>query len=119
MKRPPGYGGRCYNAKIEQKITPWEVEGAVVDGETRGIDYDKLINQFGTRKITTETLERFKAVTEAEPHPFFEERCVFSERDLENLCLSMSTASLFLVHGRGTVRFHSFGSYVPLNSPDG
>lgn len=30
----------------EQKITPWEVEGAVVDGKSMGIDYDKLISQF-------------------------------------------------------------------------
>ena len=66
------------NAKTEQKITPWEVEGAVVDGETQGIDYDKLINQFGTRKITTETLERFKAVTGAEPHPFLKRGVFFS-----------------------------------------
>ena len=49
--------------ETEQKITPWEVEGAVVDGEAQGIDYDKLITQFGTKRIGEETLARFKEVT--------------------------------------------------------
>ena len=90
------------NAKTEQKITPWEVEGAVVDGETQGIDYDKLINQFGTRKITTETLERFKAVTGAEPHPFLKRGVFFSERDLEKiLSLYEHGEPFFLYTGRG------------------
>ncbi|KAJ9076765.1 tryptophan--tRNA ligase [Entomophthora muscae] len=38
-------------AKTDQKVTPWEVEGEIgEDGEKKGIDYDKLINQFGTKK---------------------------------------------------------------------
>ncbi|KAF6012371.1 tryptophan--tRNA ligase [Brettanomyces bruxellensis] len=49
--------------EAEQKITPWEVEGAVVNGEAVAIDYDKLIKQFGTKRITQETLDRFKRVT--------------------------------------------------------
>lgn len=56
--------------EAEQKITPWEVEGAVVDGKSQGIDYEKLIKQFGTKAITQETLTRFKEVTGQEPHPF-------------------------------------------------
>ena len=38
--------------------------------KSMGIDYDKLISQFGTKHITEETLERFKQVTGEEPHPF-------------------------------------------------
>jgi tryptophanyl-tRNA synthetase len=33
-------------------VTPWHVEG--------DIDYDKLIKQFGTEKISSELLDRIK-----------------------------------------------------------
>ena len=35
-------------------VTPWHVEG--------DIDYDKLIKQFGTEKISSELLERIKKI---------------------------------------------------------
>ncbi|CAG8730587.1 6143_t:CDS:1, partial [Racocetra fulgida] len=44
----------------EQKITPWEVEGATIDGKTQAIDYDKLIEKFGTHHIDEELLKRFE-----------------------------------------------------------
>ncbi|KAI0227768.1 tryptophan--tRNA ligase, partial [Massospora cicadina] len=52
------------NISSEQVVTPWKVEGEVgEDGEKKGIDYDKLINQFGTRKIDENILERFTKLT--------------------------------------------------------
>ncbi|KAJ2049313.1 tryptophan--tRNA ligase, partial [Coemansia sp. S16] len=44
---------------VAQNVTPWTVEGAEVDGIKRTIDYDRLIEQFGTRRIDEEMLERF------------------------------------------------------------
>lgn len=86
----------------EQKVTPWEVEGAVVGGETQAIDYDKLIKQFGTRKITDETLDRFRAVTGHEPHAFLKRGVFFSERDLSKiLTLYEHGDPFFLYTGRG------------------
>ncbi|KAI5961398.1 WRS1 [Candida pseudojiufengensis] len=86
----------------EQKITPWEVEGAVVDGKSQGIDYDKLINQFGTKGITQETLEKFKQVTGHEPHPFLKRGVFFSERDLHKILdLYEHGEPFFLYTGRG------------------
>lgn len=89
-------------AAAEQKVTPWEVEGAVVDGESQGIDYNKLIEQFGTRKVTEETLVKFKEVTGHEPHPFLKRGVFFSERDLSKILeLYEYGEPFFLYTGRG------------------
>ena len=86
----------------EQKITPWEVEGAVVDGKAVGIDYDRLITQFGTKKITEETLNRFRDVTGHEPHHFMRKGMFFSERDFNKILdLYEHGEPFFLYTGRG------------------
>ncbi|KAG8814275.1 hypothetical protein FRC19_001848, partial [Serendipita sp. 401] len=65
----------------EQKVTPWEVEGQVTEtGERLGIDYDKLISQFGTRPIDAALLERFQEVTGHEPHILLRRGMFFSHR---------------------------------------
>ncbi|GME67862.1 unnamed protein product [[Candida] boidinii] len=86
----------------EQKVTPWEVEGAVVDGEAVGIDYEKLITQFGTKRISEETLARFEEVTGVKPHHFMRKGLFFSERDLSKILdLYEHGESFFLYTGRG------------------
>lgn len=86
----------------EQKVTPWEVEGAVVDGEAMGIDYDKLITQFGTHKISQETMDRFRQVTGHEPHHFMRKGMFFSERDFARILdLYEHGEQFFLYTGRG------------------
>lgn len=99
----------------EQKVTPWEVEGAVVDGQAQDIDYDKLIQQFGTKKITEETLARFKEVTGQEPHPFLKRGVFFSERDLlKILNMYESGEPFFLYTGRGpSLDLMHLGHMVP------
>ena len=66
--------------KAEQNVTPWEVEGAVVDGVQQAIDYNKLINQFGTRPIDEAMLERFEKVTGHKPHVLLRRGTFFSHR---------------------------------------
>lgn len=86
----------------DQVVTPWEVEGAVVDGKDQGIDYDKLVQQFGTRHITSETLQRFEELTGHEPHPFLKRGVFFSERDLGKILdLYEHGEPFFLYTGRG------------------
>lgn len=89
--------------KAEQKVTPWEVEGAVDEnGLAQGIDYNKLIESFGTRKITDDTLLRFTEVTGEEPHPFLKRGVFFSERDLARILdLYEHGEPFFLYTGRG------------------
>ncbi|CCE79450.1 Piso0_001514 [Millerozyma farinosa CBS 7064] len=86
----------------DQVVTPWEVEGAVVDGEAQSIDYDKLVKQFGTRKITEDILSRFEAVTGHRPHPFLKRGVFFSERELSKILdLYEHGEPFFLYTGRG------------------
>lgn len=87
----------------DQVITPWEVEGAVDEhGQSQGIDYNKLVQQFGTRKVTPETLARFRAVTGHEPHPFLKRGVFFLERDLDRILDRHERGEpFFLYTGRG------------------
>lgn len=52
----------------EQKVTPWDVEGEVVDGVSKGIDYEKLMKQFGCQPLTTEMIERMERLTGKKAH---------------------------------------------------
>jgi len=61
-------------AKEDFVVTPWEVKG--------NIDYDKLIEQFGTKKITPELLGRMKKHT-GELHHHLRRNIFFSHRDLD------------------------------------
>jgi tryptophanyl-tRNA synthetase len=65
----------------EQVITPWDVQGSVgEDGQELGIDYDKLIVQFGTRRIDDALLQRFEKVTGHRPHVLMRRGTFFSHR---------------------------------------
>lgn len=87
----------------EQKVTPWDVEGAVDEnGVAQSIDYEKLIKQFGTRPISDETLARFEAVTGQKPHHFLRKGVFFSERDFTKILdLYEQGKPFFLYTGRG------------------
>lgn len=86
----------------EQKIDPWNVQGAVVDGQVQAIDYDKLTAQFGTRKISPELLEKFERVTGHKPHRFLRRGYFFSHRDLEGILDRYAEGKpFFLYTGRG------------------
>ncbi|ODV75674.1 tryptophan--tRNA ligase WRS1 [Cyberlindnera jadinii NRRL Y-1542] len=98
----------------EQKVTPWEVEGAVVDGQAQAIDYDKLTKQFGTRSIGEETLERFERVTGHKPHHFLRKGFFFSERDFSKILdLYEQGKPFFLYTGRGPSNSMHVGHLVP------
>jgi len=53
----------------EQVVTPWDVQGSVSnDGMQLAIDYGKLVEQFGTRRVDEALLDRFERVTGHKPH---------------------------------------------------
>jgi tryptophanyl-tRNA synthetase len=57
------------------------VQGSVsTDGKQLAIDYDKLIAQFGTRRVDAALLEKFEQVTGHKPHPFLRRGMFFSHR---------------------------------------
>ena len=55
-------------------VTPWKVEGE--------IDYDRLIEKFGTNKLTDEILEKMKKHT-GDLHFMLRRKIFFSHRDFD------------------------------------
>ena len=86
-------------------VTPWHVEG--------DIDYDKLIKQFGTQKISNEILTKIQKIT-GEDHFMLRRGVFFSHRDL-NLILSNHEKGkeFFLYTGRGPSGHTHIGHLVP------
>jgi len=58
----------------DQNVTPWTVTA------TNGINYDKLVEKFGSSSIDQALLERFTKVTGCEPHPWLRRGYFFSHR---------------------------------------
>ena len=57
-------------------VTPWEVYGQ--------LDYNKLIEDFGTKPIDDKLLKHIKQIT-GDLHPFLTRKIFFSHRDLDKL----------------------------------
>lgn len=81
-----------------QIITPWEVK----TNDNNGIDYDKLIHQFGSETITLELLDRIEHITGKKVHHWLRKGLFFSHRDM-NLLLDKYEKKIpfFLYTGRG------------------
>jgi tryptophanyl-tRNA synthetase len=86
-------------------VTPWHVEG--------DIDYDKLIKQFGTQKISIDLLSKLRKITE-EDHFMLRRGVFFSHRDL-NLILENyeKGKDFFLYTGRGPSGHTHIGHLIP------
>ncbi|CAE6495042.1 MAG: tryptophan--tRNA ligase [Candidatus Nitrosotenuis sp.] len=86
-------------------VTPWHVEGK--------IDYDKLIKQFGTEKITAEILKKIEK-TAGEIHFMLRRGIFFSHRDLGKILDEyQSGKKFFLYTGRGPSGHTHIGHLVP------
>ncbi|MBA3977207.1 MAG: tryptophan--tRNA ligase [Nitrosopumilus sp.] len=86
-------------------VTPWEVEG--------NVDYNKLIQKFGTSAITNELLEKVKSIT-GEVHPFLKNRYFFSHRDLDWIINEYQKGNKFYLYtGRGPSGLIHLGHLMP------
>jgi tryptophanyl-tRNA synthetase len=75
-------------------VTPWDVSGS--------IDYNKLIEKFGTQLIDQQLIDKFKKVTGKELHPWLKRGIYFSHRALENFLDAYAAGEpVFLYTGRG------------------
>jgi len=89
----------------EMVVTPWEVTGRV--------DYDKLVQEFGTQPLTSEILERLKKYT-GELHPQLRRRIFFSHRDLDWILQRYEAGEKFVLYtGRGPSGPVHIGHLVP------
>jgi tryptophanyl-tRNA synthetase len=82
-------------------VTPWEVTGRV--------DYEKLIQQFGTQKISREILDDLSGISRGKLHVMLRRNIFFSHRDLDLILDDYK-------HGRGfflyTGRAPSLGMHI-------
>lgn len=87
----------------EQIITPFDVSGGVDEtGKAVAINYDKLIETFGSKRIDKALLERFEKVTGHKPHRLMRRGMVFSHRDLDTILDKYEKGiPFFLYTGRG------------------
>mmetsp|Transcript_31141 Transcript_31141/g.72508 ORF Transcript_31141/g.72508 Transcript_31141/m.72508 type:complete len:484 (+) Transcript_31141:72-1523(+) len=83
--------------QVEQVVTPWEVEA----GED-GVDYAKLIEQFGCEPITQEQIDRIERLTGKPPHRFLRRGLFFAHRDLNLILDTYEKGQPFFIYtGRG------------------
>jgi tryptophanyl-tRNA synthetase len=86
-------------------VTPWKVEGIV--------DYDRLIEQFGTERITKRLRERIYEITK-ENHVLLERELFFSHRDLDWILDEYKKNNKFVLYtGRGPSGITHIGHLVP------
>ncbi|THH10014.1 hypothetical protein EW145_g1616 [Phellinidium pouzarii] len=87
----------------EQVITPWDVQGSVsADGKQLAVDYDKLIDNFGTRRIDDALLQRFERLTGRRAHPLLRRGMFFSHREFDKILDRYEQGKPFYLYtGRG------------------
>jgi tryptophanyl-tRNA synthetase len=89
----------------EMRVTPWEVRGKV--------DYDKLIQQFGTQPITDQVLRKIQKHT-GTLHPQLRRKLFFSHRDLDTVLDLYEKGKKFVLYtGRGPSGPVHVGHLVP------
>jgi len=86
-------------------VTPWEVEGKV--------DYDKLIEKFGTRRIDRELKERIRKLA-GDLHVMLRRDVFFSHRDLDLVLSDFEQGKGFFTYtGRGPSGPMHIGHILP------
>jgi tryptophanyl-tRNA synthetase len=89
----------------ESKITPWEVEGE--------INYDKLIEKFGTKPITSDILQKVQKLV-GEIHPLLKLNYFFSHRDFDWILNKYErNENFYLYTGRGPSGMVHMGHLLP------
>jgi tryptophanyl-tRNA synthetase len=88
------------------KVTPWEVTGKV--------DYEKLIQQFGTQKISESIMKDISKVSRDRMHVMLRRNIFFSHRDLDLILKDYREGrGFFLYTGRAPSMGMHIGHLVP------
>lgn len=87
----------------EQTIDPYNVSGGVDEhGNAKAIDYERLIAEFGTQRLTEEHISRFEKVTGRKAPKLMRRGLFFSHRDFDKaLDYYEKYGSFMLYTGRG------------------
>jgi len=82
----------------EDVVDPWNVTSS----SDKGIDYDKLIKKFGSKKIDDVLIERMEKITGKKVHRFLRRGVFFSHRDMHKVLDDVEKKKpFFLYTGRG------------------
>lgn len=76
-------------SKNKVKINPYEVEG--------NVNYDKLINEFGIKKLVVGDLDRIKKIA-GEIHPYLRRGIFFAHRDLRKVLDEYENGNKFFLY---------------------
>ncbi|CAI7778302.1 unnamed protein product [Closterium sp. NIES-53] len=83
-------------AGAEQVVTPWEVSSG------GGIDYNKLIEQFGCQRLEPPLVSRMEKLTGVRAHPFLRRGIFFAHRDFDKILDAVEKGERFYLYtGRG------------------
>ena len=82
------------SAQEDVIVDPWTVSG--------NINYDKLIEQFGSQPLTPALIEKFERVTGRTAHTWIRRGIFFSHRDLDAILDNHAAGKpMYLYTGRG------------------
>ena len=100
---------QCSNKRSDYeddfKVTPWEVKGE--------IDYNRLIEQFGTQAITQTIIDKVKRFT-GDVHPMLKLQYFFSHRDFDQILDKYENGEKFYLYtGRGPSGMVHMGHLLP------
>ncbi|MCL4446964.1 MAG: tryptophan--tRNA ligase [Thermoplasmatales archaeon] len=88
------------------KVTPWEVTGRV--------DYERLIQQFGTQKISKDILNEISKISRGKMHVMIRRDIFFSHRDLDLILKDYAEGrGFFLYTGRAPSLGMHIGHLIP------
>ena len=92
-----GVADMSLGGDTEQVVTPWDVSA-----DEKGIDYDKLIRDFGSHAISPEMVAKFERLTGVKAHPWIRRGIFFSHRDLDMILDNYAAGKpMYLYTGRG------------------
>ena len=98
-------GNEKSNYEDHFKVTPWEVEGE--------IDYNKLMEQFGTQPITKTIIDKVMKFT-GDVHPMLKLQYFFSHRDFDWILDKYENGEKFYLYtGRGPSGMVHMGHLLP------
>ncbi|KAF9521195.1 hypothetical protein BS47DRAFT_1335311 [Hydnum rufescens UP504] len=94
---------KTYAPPEKQIVTPWDVQGQIAeDGRQLAINYDTLIEQFGTKHVDDALLTRFENLTGSKPHPLLRRGMFFSHREFGRILDNYEKGKPFYLYtGRG------------------
>ncbi|SBT40629.1 tryptophan--tRNA ligase, putative [Plasmodium ovale wallikeri] len=93
----PPSGAENIEYERSKEVTPWDVNIS-----EEGINYNKLIKEFGCSKITENHIKRIEQLTKKKAHHFIRREIFFSHRDLDFLLNYYEQNKCFYIYtGRG------------------